>query len=342
MNSDKTGTYISIGLCITIVTLFVIFFGSASLILNGITGNFFTLTRVFVYGPPINPNLSLWTKDLGDYENGTLYLSWNPDVNISYYKLYMTNNYSNGFNFSAPNQTFDNNTLNFTDTDAADDSEQYYIIRANNTYNLSEYNTDTWGKFVRQLYKTQQNSNISLISLPLSPVNNSLYAIFIQNQSNYFATQVQRRNDVTGSFELVFYLGQYGINQWAGDFYTLDENTGYFVKTTRDYNISLAGEAKVENKTKTVYSTASVGNLIGYTSVVPQRIDDIADNSLGDYNLTKIQRRNDVTGSYDVVFYLGPYGINQWAGDFYTLEPGIGYWATTAHNTTLTYGANIR
>jgi len=108
MNSDKTGTYISVGLCITIITLFVIFFGSTSLILNGISGNFLTSTRVFVYGPPINPNLSLWIKDFGGYENGTLYLKWETQENVSAYKLYTTINYTAGFNFEYPNRAFSN------------------------------------------------------------------------------------------------------------------------------------------------------------------------------------------------------------------------------------------
>lgn len=259
MNQQYSEVLLLITVLILFVTLIILQFGNYGdekiLIFKnkgisegaqGITGmvSGAVSATVFVLGQPPAPNLSVWMHDFGGYSDGTPFLNWTFDnfPNVKEFFLYKKTNFSDPFNFNVPYQTFTNTTFNYIDAAASTQDSVFYTMLANTSYGMvSDYNHYDWGKHTRSLYTTTTNRNINLVSLPLKPVNTSIYAVIIQNPSNYKISQVYRRNDQTGTYLIVDYYDD--INLWDGDFYDLEPGYGYWVKTIQ--NMTMKYEANV-------------------------------------------------------------------------------------------------
>ncbi|MDD5181937.1 MAG: hypothetical protein PHC66_02050 [Candidatus Nanoarchaeia archaeon] len=346
MNSNKIGTYVLVGLIIINVVLIFLIFTPFAAFMDKITGFYPVSTTLFVLGPPAPPNLTVWVEGRIDFENVSVRLNWTPSnsTDVANYILYTTPNYSAGFDFSVPNLTLPNTTLTIVETNASSFNELYYLLRANASYDLQDDNNKTWGILARQLYNTSGGYN--MVSIPVESLNRTIKEVFVQNESDYYATLLFRRNDTTGDFEAAVYLGAtvFHLDQWIGQFSTVDPGFGYWIKVSRPYKFPAVGEVRVENRTKQLYNTTSVGNFVGWESVTREKIEDVVPNTLTDYNITRIDRRDDATGDFDTVIYLGAtvFRIDAWAGQFDKFEPGYGYWLRTDENTVWTYEGNVR
>jgi len=311
-------------------------------------------TTVNVLLPPGMANLTAWLEGygIGNYIPGDVTLNWSPDnypyliAPVSDYNIYMSDNYTTGFNFNIPNLTLPNTATNYTDINAYPVPERYYVLRADNPSPLKDVNTDTWGKFDINLINTSVN-NLNLASIPMIPANKSFSKVIVQNVSNFYIYQISTRNDTTGAWYTADYLGGFGINAWFGSptyFTTMEPDEAYWIKSRYNKIFTLVGQVAIENRSVQVINTSVNNlNLVGWTSVDKQNFATAIRQNPSNFYIYQISTRNDTTGAWYTADYLGGFGINAWFGSptyFTSFEPGHGYWIKSRYNTVWNYKPN--
>ena len=280
----------------------------------------------------------------GTSSDGAVTLNWSssPSPDISNILIYYTNDYTYWFNFTTPNWVLPNTATHYNDTNAGSVKERCYIVRVNNSVGLIDNNTDVWCKFNNTMTNISVN-NLNLKSNPLTVINDSPLYVIRQNTSNFFLYQFSNRNDSTGAFGTLDYLGGFGINNWFGSpssFDKIENDRGYWAKSRYNTFWTIVGRAPTANRTVTLYSIGNKLNLVGFTSMNETKFEKAIKQNASDYNITQISKRNDTTGAWFISDYLGGFGFDMWwsSDPTYTgFDLGIGYWLKSKQNMTWTY-----
>ena len=149
----------------------------------------------------------------------------------------------------------------------------------------------------------------NLISLPLTPTDNSVSVVLNSISGNYDA--VKSYNAVTHQFE---------------DATTMDPGVGYFVNVTAAGTWEYEGDAY----TSMAVSLSQGLNMVGWTNIsadLPGALSSIN----GNYNY--VAHWNATSQSYEVYEPNAPAVFN----DFVTMERGKGYFIAATSSCTLTY-----
>jgi hypothetical protein len=280
----------------------------------------------------------------GTASDGVVTLNWSssPSPDISNVLIYYTNDYSNWFNFATPSIVLPNTSIQYNDTGAPTVKERCYIVRVNNSQGLVDNNTDVWCKLNISLTTVSVN-NLNMKANPVIVINDSPYYTVRQNTSNYYIYQFSNRNDSTGSFGTLDYLGEFGLDSWFGSpssFDKVENDRAYWVKSNQNTTWVVVGRAPTAQRNVTLYGWGAKLNFFGFTSMNETRFEKAINQSTGDYNITQTTKRNDTTGRWTISDYLGPWGFDVWwssDSNFVGFEPGIGYWLKAAQNTTWSY-----
>lgn len=267
--------------------------------------------------PPTNIRLILNKTSNETTLNWTL----SNSTNISNYVIYVTDDYSTGFNYSNPYTTVSNTTTNWTDTDSDGVDERYYVVRANNTLGLTDGNTYAVGKYNLKLY-----TGWNLISLPLLIWNESMSDVLYTAENG----DISERWDGAGqSYDRTDYFAGFG---WFGDFTTAQVDRGYWYYSLKSgyvsspFNNTIVGAVPTASRSETIYN--KTWSLLGWTSVNTKGLGTVFPNAAnGD-----IMEYYDAVGdSYKRTDYFAGFG---WFGEFTTIVPTRGYWYYS-QNTTL-------
>jgi hypothetical protein len=311
-------------------------------------------TETYVLLPPSVKNFTIWLDDhgIGDYVPGDIILNWSlddypfPIAPASDYNMYMSDNYTAGFNFMLPNATLPNTTTTYVDGSASQKPQRYYIIRTDNPSPFKDVNTNTWGKI--NIYLTSASINgLNLVSIPMLPADKTFGKVLIQNTTNYYVYQVSTRNDTSGSWYTADYLGEYGFDMWFGSpssFTTVDPDKAYWFKSRYSKTFVLTGEVAVSDRHVPLINTSAQNlNFVGWTSIDKQAFSQAIQQNPSDYYAYQVSTRNDTTGAWYTADYLGEYGFDMWFGSptfFTSFEPGHGYWLKSRYNVVWNYTPN--
>jgi hypothetical protein len=257
--------------------------------------------------PPTPPPPTELSAELtGSAWNVTL--SWNASLDdgageddIAGYTVYKSSTGINGtYEFAAWIPANGSPSYLWTDFGAGDGNwnNYLYIVRANDTSDNEEQNTDKAGKFVKFLFK-----DWNLISIPLIQTNTSRDHVLRTLEDNYFS--VQGYHAGKSRPWLHWFKGK---PHYFNDAIEIDHKNGYYVGMKNPDYLVVAG--RVPSSTQIQLKTG--WNLVGYQSMTNRTRDDALSSIAGNYNMvlyfdTKLKKE----------IRLNP--------DDY-MEPGLGYW----------------
>ncbi|UCE39403.1 MAG: hypothetical protein JSW00_09330 [Thermoplasmata archaeon] len=262
-------------------------------------------------GPPrdLQANLVTDAKDV--------FISWNASLDdgqgendVEGYTVYKSNTGVNGtYEFAAWISATGSASYNWTDKDAGDGdwNDYFYIVRANDTSDSEEQNTDKVGKFVNYLVK-----NWNLISVPLIQVNTSMEYVLQTIEGNYITIQGYH----AGKSRPWLHWHK-NKPKYFNDDIEINHKEGYYIRMTNPDYLIVAG--RVPSETQIPLKTG--WNLIGYPCLINQTRDDALSS---------------IDGKYNMVEYYDPIKgkeVRLDPGDY--MKPGLGYWIHATEDCVL-------
>ena len=240
-----------------------------------------------------------WTKNVNRTYNPMHFATeWNPMLG----NIYVTDQYDSVNDYIRINCTspdgrwFGENTRRYGD--AYDPARQWLVINVTVYEVLVEPET-----FTKPL-----SLGWNLVSLPLTPTNNSTSAVLGNDTIVYDA--VKSYNAATHQFE---------------DATTMDPGIGYFVQVTTAGTWSYNGTAYTS-----ISATLSTGlNCVGWTNETGSALPGALSSIAGSYRY--VARWNAGTQSYEVYLPVAPEVFN----DFDTMDRGEGYFIVATDGCTL-------
>ena len=238
-----------------------------------------------------------WTKNVNRTYNPMHFATeWNPMLG----NIYVTDQYDSVNDYIRINCTspdgrwFGENTRRYGD--AYDPVRQWLVINVT----VYEVPPDTFTKSLQLGW--------NLVSLPLTPTNNSTSAILGNDTIAYNA--VVSYNTTTHQFE---------------DAATMDPGVGYFVNVTTAGTWSYNGTAYTS-----ISATLSTGlNCVGWTNEAGSALPGALSSIAGSYRY--VARWNSGTHSYETYTSVAPNVFN----DFETMDRGEGYFIVATDGCTL-------
>ncbi|UCE37591.1 MAG: hypothetical protein JSW00_19420 [Thermoplasmata archaeon] len=262
--------------------------------------------------PPLPPNMAPrpptgFQADL-TFDGVDVLLSWDAshddgggEDDVAGYTVYKSNTGINGsYDYAAWVPANGSSSYSWTDIDAGDGdlNDYFYIVRANDTSDKEELNTNKAGKFVNSLM-----DDCNLISIPLIQTNTSMEHVLQTINGSYFGVQAYHAG--RSKPWLHWYKGK---PIYFNDVIEINHKNGYYVLMIyRDYLI-VAGKVP----TVTQINLKIGWNLVGYPCLTNRTRDDALSSIAGNFNMVMYfdtEEKREVK--------LGP-------GDF--MEPGFGYW----------------
>jgi hypothetical protein len=261
-------------------------------------------------------------------DNVSIDLNWTTVSYADSYEIYMTDNYSTGFQ-SAPNVS-DVTDTNWTDSNANDSRQRFYQVAAVKG-NARKITVLTVGKHYINL-----NKSWNLISLPFKLSNWEL-----DNGTNEgYKLEVQPHDCIVSLWRYNVSVGwertDYVNESWkpaTGDenFTYLEAGRSYWAETNQSCGLIFVGEVPTENVTVSLsvgwnlhgwYST-NISELPTYGEPPAYPLEVEPANSI-----TDIDRYNSVTGKWELTVHYKEWGWwPGWGFDNFTyLEPTVGYY----------------
>jgi len=264
---------------------------------------------VFNYSPippPPSPPTGLHAKLIAKGKN--VMLSWNASIDdgknendVVGYTVYKSNTGVNGtYNFTAWVPANGSISYNWTDINAGDGdwNNYFYIIRANDTLNVEEQNTNKVGKFVNYLV-----DGWNLISVPLIQIDTSKEYVLQTIEGNYVTIQGYH----AGKSRPWLHWHK-GKPKHFNDVIEINHKEGYYIKMLIPDHLVVAGRVPIA----TCIPLKTGWNLIGYPCLINKTVEEALFSIAGKYNMVEY---------YDTVIdkeiRLGP-------NDY--MKPGLGYW----------------
>jgi hypothetical protein len=275
---------------------------------------------VFDFGPPLPPPppappMGLMSRLISF--GADIMLTWNGSNDDGFgeddvvgYTVYKSTTGINGtYDFAAWIPATDSLTYNWIDVDSGDGdwNNYFYMVRANDTTDNQENNTNKVGKFVHYIY-----DNWNMFSVPLIQFEGSLNYVLQTIEGNYTA--------IHG-----YHAGK--SRPWLhwhkkkppsfNDVIKIDHKSGYYIKMTNpDYLVVTGAVSK-----NTLISLKTGWNLIGYPSLINKTVE---------YALSSIW------GKYNMVEYYDPMlGKEVRLNPTDYMQPGYGYWIHTTEDCIL-------
>ena len=270
----------------------------------GITGTFIVDNAP---PPPPSPPMNI-TAMLSPEAPENVEIIWNAspddgsgDFDVVGYTVYKSLSGVNGsYNFEAWIPANSSLSYNWIDLGAGDGDwkNYFYLVRANDTLNNEEQNTDKVGKFVNYL-----ELDWNLFSVPLIQSNTS--------QEHVLQT-------INGNYEILqgYHAGKSRpwLNHnkkkppWLNHVIEINIKEGYYIKMINPDHLVVAGTVPVN----TQISIKTGWNLVGYPCLINKTVADALSSISGKYN--KVEFFNTTTGKEEG---LGPTDL---------MYPGFGYW----------------
>lgn len=245
-------------------------------------------------------------------------LEWTDAIDdTAFFNIYMAND-PNSFDYNTPYDSTVNNY--YVDISADIDGQRYYVVRAEDSHNNEEDNSNIVGKFDVSLH-----TGYNLISIPLTPFDNSIGAVMHQDISYNPVSEIKRFNGVTQSFESSIY----NTGVWdTSIFSTIENGEGYFFDSGYSTDFTFVGTLP-----KTVVKDIKTGmNLFGIVSLDDKTIPEVIVQDSSSFNVTEIGKRNG-----DSKYTLATFNGGGWYNSF-DLTPGKGYWLKANKNFNLNLG----
>ncbi len=268
------------------------------------------------------------------WQDNKIVLKWDEPTGEkpAYYNVYISDDpfaEVGGFDFSKPNAT--TSSLNFTDPTAGSVRRRFYVVRAVDSFGNEEKNTFRFGKFDLEL-----KAGMNLVSLPLIPFNNSVFAVMHETPDYMPVWEVMRRK-LDGSYDIVTFYPENPPYYWwsSSDFYTLENGVGYWFKSSQDVNFTITGAVATDVQTK---SLAPGMQLVGFTSLRTVKLWNAIQQEPENYSVEEVMRRKS-DGKYVIAtFYPENPPYYWWSDDSLdSLEPGVGYWFKLNKNFVWSY-----
>jgi hypothetical protein len=232
------------------------------------------------------------------------------DNDIAGYTVYKSSTGVNGnFEFISWIEADGSSSYCWIDIDAGDGdwNNYFYIVRANDTSNLEELNSNKAGKFTNYLVK-----NWNLMSVPFIQANTSMEYVLQTIEGNYILVQGYHAGKSRP------WLHHHKKKpKYFNDEIEINHKEGYYIKMTKPDYLIVAGRVPVDthNPLKTGW------NLVGYPCLMNKTRDDALSSIAGKYNMVEYY---DPDKGKEV--RLGP-------DDF--MQPGLGYWIHATEDCVL-------
>jgi outer membrane protein assembly factor BamB len=188
----------------------------------------------------------------------------------------------------------------WTDSGSGDGNfnDYFYIVRAKDTVNEEEQNSNKVGKVVYNL-----NIGWNLISIPLEQLDSTRETVLQTIEGNYMAVQ----GYFPGASSPWVHWQSEKPNE-LNDIFEINHEKGYYIKMLTWDGLVIAGRVR----SSTQISLINGWNLVGFPSLDPQSRDAALSSIMGSFN--KVEYYDSTTGNYGVV------------GPSDTMAPGSGYW----------------
>jgi hypothetical protein len=265
--------------------------------------------------PPPSPPRGLGAKLVSNGANVLLY--WNSssddgsgENDVMGYSVYKSETGIYGtYEFTTWIEATGSPNYNWIDIGAGDGdwNDYFYIVRANDTENTEEKNTNLAGKFVNSLYK-----NWNLFSVPLIQFHSSLDYVLQTIEDNY--TQIQGYH--AGKSRPWLNLNKKKPSK-LNDVIDINLKEGYYIKMINPDYLVVAGAVPIN----TQIPLKTGWNLVGYPCLIDKTVSDALSSISGKYNMVEY---------YDPVLdkevRLNPDDL---------MIPGYGYWIHATEDCTL-------
>jgi hypothetical protein len=235
-------------------------------------------------------------------------LSWNASLDdgigeddVVGYTVYRSTTGVNGvYEFAAWILADDSSSYNWIDSGAGDGdpNDYFYIVRANDTLDTEEQNTDKVGKVVYDLIQ-----GWNLISIPLEQSNTARQNVLLTLGANYAAVQGYH----AGKSTPWLHWHRDKPNQF-NDVIDINHKEGYYVYMDSADSLVVAGRVLQT----TQISLKEGWNLVGYPSLETKQRDTALASILGSFN--KVEFLDAASGVHEAVDSSDP------------MNPGFGYW----------------
>jgi hypothetical protein len=268
----------------------------------------------------------------------TLEVTWDDNVEVDYYNLYETNNYS-----SFPTEPTTTNIVvnNFTD-DISLVHKKFYKITAMIGDQESE-------GIKIGIYTEELNNGFNLVSLPFYLNNYELKDS--ENNGVTFSTNnecllaIWRFDSATKNFEKTDWENDAFIPSTGSEgFQEIESDEGYFFETNTTCNLKIGGMVSQDNISTNIYDDL---NLVSFMSAEEKTLPTNYEPRLLVTNpsdsIHTINRFNSSTQKFEVTTYLKDEGLpwGWWPSvnnsHFTKLKPLEGYYFTSYSSATLTY-----
>ncbi|UCE39383.1 MAG: hypothetical protein JSW00_09230 [Thermoplasmata archaeon] len=253
--------------------------------------------------PPLNLGAEISPGALDDVE-----LSWDAssddgsgEDDVVGYSVYKSSTGVSGtYEFEAWILATDSTSYSWIDSGAGDGdlNDYFYIVRANDTLNNEEQNTDKVGKMVNSLVL-----GWNMISVPLIQSNTSAEGVLQTLELNYATIQGYH----SGKSRPWLHWHRDKPNYFNDEIDIIHER-GYYIDMVNPDYLVVAGKVP----TNTQISLKAGWNLVGYPSPTTRTSDDALSSISGSYNKVEF---------YDT--YKGKEGALGPLDDMY---PNLGYW----------------
>jgi hypothetical protein len=241
-------------------------------------------------------------------------LSWNASADdgkgendVAGYTVYKSITGIEGiYNFAAWIIAIGSLSYNWIDVNAGDGdwNDYFYIVRANDTLDIEEQNTNKVGKIVSDL-----QDGWNLISVPLIQIDTSKEYVLQTLDSNY--ASLQRYRAGKSRPWLHWHRGKPSHLNDPMDFH---HKEGYYIDMLTSDHLVVVG--KVPSNTQISLKTG--WNLMSYPSLINRTVSDALSSIAGKYN---------VVYCYDTVIDRE---IKLTNGDY--MQPELGYWIHATEN----------
>ncbi len=241
-------------------------------------------------------------------------LSWNASADdgtgendVEGYTVYKSSAGINGiYDFAAWIKATGSLSYNWIDVNAGDGdwNDYFYIIRANDTLNMEEKNTNKVGKIVNYL-----QDGWNLISLPLIQIDTSKEYVLQTLDSNYLT--IQRYHAGKSRPWMHWHRGK---PSHFNDPMEINHQEGYYIDMLISDHLVMAG--KVPSITQISLKTG--WNLVSYPSLINKTVSDVLSS---------------IAGKYNVVYYYDTVKdreVKMSSSDY--MQLGSGYWIHAKEN----------
>jgi hypothetical protein len=268
--------------------------------------NYITVPLYLFPSPSPSPPVGLQAKLVGSITN--VMLSWNASADdgkgendVVGYTVYKSSTGVNGnYAFAAWIEANGSASYNWTDLNAGDGdwNNYFYMVRANDTLNTEEKNTNKAGKFVNLLA-----NGWNLISLPLIQTDTSKEYVLYSMDGNYVT--IQRYHAGKSRPWLHWHKGK---PNFLNDQMQMNHIEGYYIDIMASDYLVVAGKVP----TNTQISLKAGWNLVDYPCLTNRTVSDALSSIAGKYNKVEYY---DPLKDREVELGLSDY-----------MQPGLGYW----------------